>query len=138
MGEAKRRGSKAERAVEAQMRDAIPTAIQDLISRLGLPSGSRFLGYVVHVPSTDDYLANVDAMDGMVRRAYTPSPAHAQVFHDFHNAVSAANEVPKEAIELLPDSGTAGCYRTLKSQREVGVLRALQPILKILKNQILC
>lgn len=106
MGEAKRRGSKAERAVEAQMRDAIPTAIQDLISRLGLPSGSRFLGYVVHVPSTDDYLANVDAMGGMVRRAYTPSPAHAQVFHDFHNAVSAAKEVPKEAIVgLFFDTG---------------------------------
>lgn len=28
----------------------------------------------------------------------------------------------QDAIELLPNSGTAGCYRILKSQREVGVL----------------
>ncbi|WP_024302658.1 hypothetical protein [Pseudogulbenkiania sp. MAI-1] len=53
MGEAKRRGSTAERAKQARQRREIPVA--NLIQELGLPPDSKYMGYVIHNPDQDDY-----------------------------------------------------------------------------------
>lgn len=98
MGQAKRRGNKDQRIADAQARDASMISMAEMKAKVGLPDSAEFLGYVVHVIETDDYLAAYDERPAMTKRAYSPTPDHAIRYDDFHEAIAIAKKLPKESI----------------------------------------
>lgn len=104
MGEAKRRGSAAERAKQSRERREI--AVDDLIQELGLPLDSKYMGYVIHCPEQDDYLATLDEQRDKTFRAYVKSPEDALVLEDYAEACRIAESITKKTlIGVLFDVG---------------------------------
>lgn len=105
MGEAKRRGTTAERAKQARERQEIP--IDDLIQELGLPVDSKYMGYVLHNPEQDDYLATIQEQGDRILRSYTKSPETALRYIDYSEACRVADGIAKKTqIGVLFDVGS--------------------------------
>lgn len=104
MGEAKRRGPVGDRAKQARTRREI--SVKDLISELGLPTDSKYMGYVIHNPDQDDYLATINEQQGQTLRAYVKSPETALVFDDYAEVCRIADGIAKKTkIGVLFDVG---------------------------------
>lgn len=104
MGEAKRRGSAADRAEQARERHKV--WVKSLIDELELPAESKFMGYVIHSPDRDDYLAKIEDKKNSVARAYVPTPEAALVFADYSEACLVAESITKKTqIGVLFDVG---------------------------------
>lgn len=104
MGEARRRGSAAERAKQSRARREI--SVDDLIQELGLPLDSKYLGYVIHCPEHDDYLASIDERRDNTFRAYVKSPEGALILNDYAEACRIAEDITKKTlIGILFDVG---------------------------------
>ncbi|WP_147480474.1 hypothetical protein [Pseudomonas coronafaciens] len=94
MGQAKDRGPIEKRlaqSVEAKRRVAeslglVRRNLDELREELGLPSGAPFLGYVVHIPESDEFLANFNGITSASYRSWTKNPAMARRFEDFIDA----------------------------------------------------
>ncbi|UOF19506.1 hypothetical protein [Pseudomonas syringae] len=94
MGQAKDRGPIEKRlaqSVEAKRRVAeslelVRRNLDELREELGLPSGAPFLGYVVHIPESDEFLANFNGITFASYRSWTKNPAMARRFEDFIDA----------------------------------------------------
>ncbi|WP_081556800.1 hypothetical protein [Chromobacterium haemolyticum] len=104
MGEAKRRGSAEERAKQSRERREIPVA--DLIQELGLPPDSKYMGYVIHNPDQDDYLATIEERSDQTFRAYVRSQETALRFMDYAEACRVAEGITKKTqVGVLFDVG---------------------------------
>lgn len=104
MGEARRRGSAAERAKQSRARREI--SVDELIHELGLPQDSKYMGYVIHCPEHDDYLASLDVQRDNTFRAYAKSPEGALVLSDYAEACQIADDITKKTlIGILFDVG---------------------------------
>lgn len=76
MGEAKQRGTQAERSaqsVEAKRKTAeslglVRRDLNDVREELGLPQNAHFLGYVVHIPKLDKESGARAAVRALCRR----------------------------------------------------------------------
>lgn len=105
MGQAKQRGSQAERVAAAQARRRV-TPISDIRKQMGLPENAQFLGCVVNVRGTDEYLALLDDDNDATRRAYVLSPEKALRYASREEADVVAASLPKPAVSgLLFDLG---------------------------------
>lgn len=105
MGEAKRRGSPEERAKQSRARREIP--VDALIQELGLPPDSKYMGYVIHNPDQDDYLATVDESNDQIFRSYARSPETALRFMNYAEACGVAESITKNTqIGVLFDVGS--------------------------------
>jgi hypothetical protein len=96
MGEAKRRGTVDVRAAQAKERKHIP--VSEALADLGLPPDSKFVGYVVHNPEKDDFLASLDEQGDVIKRAYIGTPEGALVFDDYAEACRVADGIQKRTI----------------------------------------
>lgn len=75
MGEAKRRGSRSQRVAAAATAIPAPDAVRDSV---GFPESCRFIGYVVHLPNSDEFLAGAsEPQPGVVLRQYAATPGLA-------------------------------------------------------------
>ncbi len=92
MGQAKQRGTPAERARQAMEATQLKP-VSELIEELGLPPTSKYLGYVIHAPATDDYLAAQTEHAGMNQRMYVKTPDRAMLFTDYGEAVNVASNI---------------------------------------------
>ena len=93
MGEAKRRGSQTER-VEAAI-GAVPSP-EAMRESMGFAASAKFVGYVVHLPDSDEFLA--DAMvsqRGVTVYRYGANPDLAKVFADYRGAAKQAAQIQK-------------------------------------------
>lgn len=74
---------------------------------MGLPEDSAFLGYVVNVRDTDEYLSVQDDDGQVIRRGYVLSPEHALRYASRGEAEVVAASLPKPSVSgLLFDLGT--------------------------------
>lgn len=100
MGEAKRRGSRAERIKQA-LDNYKATPIEAVKKELGLPDTAKFLGYVIHLPDKDEFLADVKDDAIMKKWAWAKGPELALRFDNFKEAVKERNDCKGNPIIAL-------------------------------------
>lgn len=100
-GRANQRYDKRNDRVEERQMGAKETPIATVIEELGLPEGTQYLGYVVHLPNEDEFLAYSKASAGMVQRAFAKSPAGAKVYKSYKKAVRDAKGCKQHAEPYL-------------------------------------
>ncbi len=105
MGQAKQRGTRDERIAAVKERRRV-TPLSDIRKQMGLPENADFLGCVVNVRGTDEYLAVLEEDGATVRRAYVLSPEKAHRYESREEADAVAASLPKAAVSgLLFDLG---------------------------------
>lgn len=97
MGQSKQRGSFEERKKQAQERLSRDHGlhqinIEEFIRESDLPENSQFVGYVVNIPHSDEYLAHIQYGDDVVNKIIAKIPALAKVFDDIEDALKAREE----------------------------------------------
>jgi len=109
MGQAKQRGTQAERlaqSAEAKRKTAealglVRRDLNDAREGLGLPLDAPFLGYVVHIPANDEFLADFKDSPLATSRSWTKSPGLAQRFEHFADAYKLAREDREIVVGLF-------------------------------------
>jgi len=85
--------------------------LSEIKAQIGIPESSQFLGYVVHVPSTDEFLAEAKEGGGVSFRAFVKGPELAQRYSEYDHAHRRAGESKKPAeVGLLFDTGSQFIY----------------------------
>lgn len=108
MGEAKRRGTTEQRIADAKetkiRRQNTPV---DIIKKeFGLPMNSKFLGCVVQLRESDEYLAIFEENQIMTKRGFVPSPEGAIRYATRQEADKVAERLGKGAFSgVLFDTG---------------------------------
>ncbi|MET2529920.1 hypothetical protein [Ralstonia pseudosolanacearum] len=93
MGEAKRRGSHAERMEAAIGSVPSPEAMRE---SMGFAASAKFVGYVVHLPDSDEFLAGAtEPQRGVKVYQYAANPDLAKVFADYRVAAKQAAPIQK-------------------------------------------
>lgn len=109
MGEAKRRGTAAERlarSAEEKRKTAesfglVRRDLDEVREELGVPAGAPFLGYVVHIPASDEFLFAKKEMVATTARSWTKNPGLAQRFEQFADAYQAARKGREIVVGLF-------------------------------------
>jgi hypothetical protein len=80
---------------------------QQLIKELGMPDHTKFCGYVVHLPESDEFLFHLDVKpDYYTNYGWSKLPDHARLFDTHHEAQAVIDEYGKPAVVgLLFDLG---------------------------------
>lgn len=105
MGQAKQRGSMGERIAAAKERRR-ETPLSDIRKQMGLPENAEFLGCVINVRGSDEYLAVLEEDGVTIRRGYVMSPENALRYESREEAEAVAASLPKSAVSgLLFDLG---------------------------------
>lgn len=97
MGQSKQRGSFEKRKKQAQERLSRDHGLQQInieefIKESDLPENSQFVGYVVNIPHSDEYLADIQYGDDVVNKIIAKIPALAKVFDDIEDALKVREE----------------------------------------------
>ena len=100
MGQAKNRGSLEDRIKQAQEKKANTETItiSEAMKKLNLPESAQFSGYVIHLPESDEFLANIDETEEMVKYAYAKTPIFAKKYENAEDAIAIAKEIEKHKI----------------------------------------
>lgn len=69
--------------------------ISDVIAELGLPANSKFLGYAVHRPDSDEFLMEHTEKDGAEKWLWAITPQLANLYQDYHQALSHSTAYDK-------------------------------------------
>lgn len=104
MGEAKNRGSRQERidqALEQQLHTYKPTSIDEIKRQMGLSEDCSFLGYVIHLPKTDEFLAKFEDDGYSTSKIWAAIPDLALRYEDFHEAVEVLKAVSQSGRQTL-------------------------------------
>lgn len=75
--------------------------IPELIKEIGVPSDSKFLGFVVHLPHSDEFLLKEDDSSFMTKRLWSKTPELAHIFIDQSESEKAAANYGKGAISCV-------------------------------------
>ncbi|KGE66268.1 hypothetical protein K814_0119660 [Pseudomonas fluorescens LMG 5329] len=66
-----------------------------------MPASAVFHGYVVHIPSADEFLLEFVDSDAATSRLFTNSPSQAQRFHEFEEAYHLIRKDKGEIVSGL-------------------------------------
>lgn len=81
--------------------------ISDLIKEHGLPENSKFIGFVVHLPDKDEFLADVEYHPGYENRMWSKVPDLAKLYKTQKKAEKEIKRYGKSAcVAMLLDSGS--------------------------------
>lgn len=104
MGQAKQRGAREDRVAEAlNLKKVDPAEARRL---LGLDDSAIFMGYVVHVEKSDEFLADYKETSITVERKFAKTPDLAKCFDDFIGAYDIARAGKGEVVAMLFDVGS--------------------------------
>lgn len=102
MGQAKQRGTLAERISQAQERKddyyGQETSLEEIIKELGLPQETEAKGYVIHLPEKDEFVAKIDDNDLTFSVAYAKIPELAMVYDEPQLAIADAKKITKHNL----------------------------------------
>lgn len=80
--------------------------IAEIKKKLGLPASAEYLGYVVHLPDSDEFLMLAKKGQGISQRAFAKTPQLARLYADYHQALRDANGCKQKAeVGVLFDIG---------------------------------
>lgn len=94
MGQAKNRGSQADREQQAKVqRNAFAEkmglqqrTLAEIKEELGVSPDAQFHGYAVHIPSSDEFLFQHSEREHATARKWSKNPGLAKCFEDFAEA----------------------------------------------------
>lgn len=72
-------------------------SITEVMERLGIPSGSKYLGYVVHLPIEDEFLAFYLSKNNSIQKGFSKSPESALKYKNYKKALRHAKSCNKKA-----------------------------------------
>ncbi len=99
MGEAKRRGNRAER-IKQSLDKHRPVPTEQVREDLGFPPTAEFRGYVIHHPEKDEFLGDVRSDRLMTHWGWSKKPEHALRYQDFHEAVNVLTDYGKPGVVI--------------------------------------
>lgn len=73
--------------------------IEVAIQELGLPAGSKFCGYIVHLPNEDEFIAEIKDSAAVTKRIFCKIPDIAKRYQDHKKAIKDA-EGCKQQTEI--------------------------------------
>lgn len=80
--------------------------IKQIIKELELPSDTKFAGYVVHLPESDEFLASIEEDEYMENRMWSKIPDIAKCYKSLDKAKKEAKRYGKGANAcVLLDTG---------------------------------
>jgi hypothetical protein len=102
MGQAKKRGSLEERIKQAQVRQdnfyGINTSVEHIRKELGLPDDANPIGYVIHLPDQDEFVAEIIDNDMAFSVAYAKIPKMAKIYDEPELAIAEAKKITKHKL----------------------------------------
>lgn len=83
------------------------TPIEDVIKELGLPENSEYMGYVIHLPETDEFLAKVKwDKHGSGSFMISKTPEIAKQYWNYKKALKDSERYGKNSkVCILFDAG---------------------------------
>lgn len=102
MGQAKKRGLLEERIKQAQERQdnfyGINTSVEHVRKELGLPDDSESIGYVIHLPERDEFVAEIIDNDMAFSVVYAKLPKMAKTYDEPELAIADAKKITKHKL----------------------------------------
>lgn len=103
MGRAKRRGTREQRIAESL--GLKERSLADIKKQLGLPDDAEFLGYGIHLPDPDEFLAKFDDDGYVARKAWAKDPQLAIQYDEFANAYEVSRKCAGSIVVGMFDIG---------------------------------
>lgn len=104
MGESKKRDILQERVNQAKCKNKY--TIAELHEKYGLPENAVFCGYVIHLPESDEFLAELIINSSFTQRLFSKTPEMAKVFQTYKKAEKAGKHCKQRCnVGLLFDIG---------------------------------
>jgi hypothetical protein len=108
MGEAKKRGTLEERLKQANINQQ--QILEGLREEYGFPENAKFCGYIVHLPESDEFLADIKITSSSSVRAFAKLPDYAKLFRHQADAEKAAKHCKQKTyVAFLIDIGKQFC-----------------------------
>ncbi|MBM3105884.1 hypothetical protein IIE18_12120 [Pseudomonas sp. V1] len=112
MGQANQRGSFAERLAQsneakrnaAEALGLVLRNLDDIRAELGVPQDAPFLGYLVHIPDSDEFLLEYKDTPQATSRSWTKNPGAGRRFADFAEAHMIARPDREMVVGLFETS----------------------------------
>lgn len=102
MGQAKNRGLLEERIRQAQDREdrfyGTQSSIEDVKQALKLPDDAQALGYVIHLPDQDEFVATLEDNEMIFSVSYAKLPEMAKVYDEPDLAIADAKKITKHKL----------------------------------------
>lgn len=86
------------------------TPIEEVIKECGLPDNTEFLGYVIHLPQSDEFLLKMKKIhnDGSNIKAWSKTPEICKRYQSYQKALKDCKKVGKGSkVCVLLDAGNA-------------------------------
>ena len=81
--------------------------LEEFINKFELPKETKFIGYSVHLPESDEFLYKYKVGNVAITKAWCGSPETAKKFNKLNKANRIKNEISNNAIVVwLFDLGT--------------------------------
>lgn len=103
MGQAKNRGTKEQRIADALGLKQRPLA--DIKKEYGLPDSAEFLGYGIHLPEPDEFLAMFEEAAGATKKAWAKDPQAALTVDNFADAYETSRKCRGSIVVGMFDLG---------------------------------
>lgn len=100
MGETKRRGAKGQR-IEQALDEHKPVSTDQVKMELGIPNEADLIGYVVHLPESDEFLSQIEDTSDLIHRTWAKTPELALRYEDFHKAKFEVERYGKGSVVAL-------------------------------------
>ncbi len=81
--------------------DWILRSVEEVKQFPGFPSDAVFIGYVVHLRDTDEFLVSAKQRGGVTARTWSKLPNHARVFKSHKQAWSFALDCDNHTPEVI-------------------------------------
>ena len=102
MGQAKNRGSLEDRIKQSQEKQdnfyGSKATIEEIIKGLDLPADSKAIGYVIHLPEKDEFVATINDNNISFSVAYARTPELAMIYDEPQKAISDAKKISKHKL----------------------------------------
>ncbi|MDC7716589.1 hypothetical protein PQU95_05105 [Vogesella sp. DC21W] len=103
MGQAKKRGSREQRIADALGLNQ--RTLVDIKKEYGLPATAEFLGYGVHLPVPDEFLAMFEDTAVATKKAWCKNPQAALTMDSFADAYETSRKCRDSTVVGIFDLG---------------------------------
>lgn len=100
MGQEKQRDSR-QSSIAAAQSNRVQTPVSAIRKEFNLPDNAEYLGCVVWLRDSDEFLATIRETPAVTHREYTKTPALAMQFESREDADAVAEKIPHAATSAI-------------------------------------